>query len=73
MQKVSEDNVLPQVLGLEKVEVINYFAVSHKGIFPNLYTFRTASTVREAKKVNESRKGPGVAQRDPGGSGSQIP
>ena len=28
-QKVSEDNVIPQVFGLEKVEVINYFIISH--------------------------------------------
>ena len=32
---------------LEKAEVINYFIVSHEGIFRNLYTFRTASVVNE--------------------------
>ena len=44
---MSENNVLPQVFDLEKAEVINYFIVSHEGIFRNLYTFRTASVVNE--------------------------
>jgi hypothetical protein len=44
---VSENNIIPKVFGLEEVEVINYFTVSHEGIFRNLYTFRTASVVRE--------------------------
>jgi len=44
---VSENNVIPQAFGLEKAEVINYFIVSHEGIFRNLCTLSTASVVRE--------------------------